>query len=137
MWGHTRCCCFRIYVYEWACVCLILILWSTVVDNIGGRKVGAMFGCRCDVSAFDLRISMCRPSKIDDRCVDFRRSMCRPSVIDDRCVDLRRSTIDVSTFKYRCVNFRRSMCRPSDIDVSTFDGRCEIMLLHLLKTLIQ
>ena len=64
---------------------------------------------------------MCRPSKIDvstfgDRCVDLRRSM---STFGDRCVDLRRSMVDVS------------MCRPSKID-----GRCEIRLLYLLKTLI-
>ena len=38
--------------------------------------------------------------------------MCRPSKNDDRCVDLRRSMVSVST-----------------------DDRCEIMLLHLLKTL--
>ena len=74
--------------------------------------------CRCDVSAFDLRKSMRRLSKIDvatfeDRCIAFRRStvdvtMCRPSKIDvstfglgDRCVDLRRSMIDVSTFEDR------------------------------------
>ena len=72
--------------------------------------------CRCDVSAFDLRKSMCRLSKIDvatfeDRCIALRRStidvtMCRPSKIDvsnfgDRCVDLRRSMIDVSTFENR------------------------------------
>ena len=49
--------------------------------------------CRCDVSAFDLRKSMRRLSKIDDRCVDFRRSMCCPSKIDV------------------------TMCRPSEIDV--------------------
>ena len=69
----------------------------------------SVINCRCDVSAFDLRRSMCRPSKID-----------------------------VSTFEDRCVNFRRSMCRPSEIDVSMFEDRdrCEIMLLHLLKTLI-
>ena len=30
-------------------------------------NVGAMLGCRCDVSAYDLRRSMCRPSRIDDR----------------------------------------------------------------------
>ena len=92
--------------------------------------------CRCDVSAFDLRKSMCRLSKIDvatfeDRCIALRRStidvtMCRPSKIDDRRVDLRRSVIDVSTFEDRW-----SMCRPSKID-----GRCEIRLLYLLKTLI-
>ena len=115
--------------------------------------------CRCDVSAFDLRRcvdfrrSMWRLSKIDvspfedrwsmSRCVDLRRSMCRPSEIDvltfedrwstcrpskigDWCVDLRRSVIDVSIFEDRW-----SMCRPSKID-----GRCEIRLLYLLKTLI-
>ena len=80
--------------------------------------------CRCDVSAFDLRKSMWRLSKIDvatfeDRCIAFRRStmdvtMCRPS------------KIDVSTFGDRCVDLRRSM----------IDGRCEIRLLYLLKTLI-
>ena len=100
-----------------------------------------VWNCRCDVSAFDLRKSMCRPSKIDvttfkDRCIAFRRwtidvTMCRPSEIDvltfeDRCVDLRRSMIDVSTFEDRWL-----MCRPSKID-----GRCEIRLLYLLKTLI-
>ena len=70
--------------------------------------------CRCDVSAFDLRKSMWRNSKIDvatfeDRCIAFRTidvTMCRPSKIDvstfgDRCVDLRRSMIDVSTFEDR------------------------------------
>ena len=78
--------------------------------------------CRCDVSAFDLRKSMWRLSKIDvatfeDRCIAFRRStidvtMCRPS------------KIDVSTFGDRCVDLQRSMCRPSEIDVLTFeDGR--------------
>ena len=76
--------------------------------------------CRCDVSAFDLRKSMCRLSKIDvstfeDRCIALRRSaidvtMCRPLKIDDRRVDLRRSVIDVSTFEDRW-----SMCQPSKI----------------------
>ena len=78
--------------------------------------------CRCVVSAFDLRRSMRRLSKIDDRCIDFRRSMCCPSKIA-RCVDLRRSMcrlskIDVSTFGDGCVDFRRPM-----IDVSTFEDR--------------
>ena len=71
--------------------------------------------CRCDVSAFDLRKSMWRLSKMDarlskidvspfedrrsmSRCVDLRRSMCRPS------------EIDVLTFEDRCVDLRRSMC---------------------------
>ena len=58
--------------------------------------------CRCDVSAFDLRKSMWRLSKIDV-------TMCRPSEIDDRRVDLRRSVIDVSIFEDRCVGLRRSM----------------------------
>ena len=72
-----------------------------------------MLGCRCDVSAFDLRRSMCRPSKIDSRCVGLRRSM-----IDDLCVDLRKSMIDVSTFDDRCVDLRRSMCS------LTFEDQC-------------
>ena len=44
-------------------------------------------GLSCDVSAFNLRRSMCRLSKIDDRCVDLRRSkaLCQPSKTDDRC----------------------------------------------------
>ena len=75
-------------------------------------NVGAMLGCWCDVSAFDLRRSMCRPSKMDDRCVDLRGSMinvstfedqwsmCRPSKIDGRCVDLRRPMIDVKLCCY-------------------------------------
>ena len=41
----------------------------------------------------------------------------------------------MSTFEGRCVDFRRSMCRPSKSDVSTFDDRCEIMLLYLLNTI--
>ena len=45
---------------------------------------------------------------------------------DDRRVDLRRSVIYVSIFEDQW-----SMCRPSKID-----GRCEIRLLYLLKTLI-
>ena len=47
-----------------------------------GRNVGAMLGCRCDVSAFYLRISMCQPSKIDVSTFEDRRSMCQPSKID-------------------------------------------------------
>ena len=113
------------------------------MDNIRWRIVGVMFlpsifENRCGAT----RRSMWRLSKIDavspfedrrsmSRCVDLRRSMCRPSEIDvltfeDRCVDLRRSVIDMSIFEDRW-----SMCRPSKID-----GRCEIRLLYLLKTLI-
>ena len=84
------------------------------VTNCG--NVGAMLGCRCDVSAFDLRKSMCRPLKIDVLTLK----------IDDRCVDLRRWMVDVPTFEDRW-----SLCRPSKTD-----DRCEIMLLHLLKTLM-
>ena len=100
------------------------------MDNIRWRIVGVMFP----------------PSIFENRCGDFRRSMWRLSKIDvspfedrrsmSRCVDLRRSMcrpseIDVLTFEDRCVDLRRSMCRPSKID-----GRCEIRLLYLLKTLI-
>ena len=95
------------------------ILGIIIMERRGGqysvtncRNVGAMLGCRCDVSAINLRRSICRPSKIDDRCVDLRRSMCRLSKIDDRCADLRRSM---------------ALCRPSKTD-----DRCEIMLLETL-----
>ena len=50
--------------------------------------------CRCDVSAFDLRKSMWRLSKIDVSPFEDRRSNCQ----------------DVSTFEDRCVDLRRSMC---------------------------
>ena len=65
------------------------------------RNVSAMLGCWCDVSAFDLELrrSMCRPSKIEGRCVHLRRSMIDVSTFEDRCVDFRRATIDVSTFE--------------------------------------
>ena len=48
------------------------------------RNVDAMQGCWCDVSTFEDQRSMCRPSKMDDRCANLRRSMalCRPSKID-------------------------------------------------------
>ena len=58
--------------------------------------------CRCDVSAFDLRKSMWRLSKIDVSFFEDRRSM-------SRCV-CRPSEIDVLTFEDRCVDLRRSMC---------------------------
>ena len=59
--------------------------------------------CRCDVSAFDLRKSMWRNSKIDVATFEdrFDVTMCRPSKIDDRRVDLRRSVIDMSIFEDR------------------------------------
>ena len=73
--------------------------------------------------------AMFPPSIFEDRRADLRKS------ID---VDLRRSMcrlskIDVSRFGDRCVDLRRLM-----MDVTTFEDRCETMLLHvhLLKTLI-
>ena len=121
------------------------------------RRCGqySVTNCRCDVYAFNLRRSMRRPSMIDvstfeDRCVDFRRSMIDVSTFEDRRSMCRLSKIAVSTFGDRCVDLRRSMVtgrcvdlRKSMIDVSiiedrcaNIDGRCEIMLLYLLKTLI-
>ena len=106
-------------------------LWTISVTN-----------CRCDVYAFNLRWSMCRPSMIDvstfqDRVSTFqdRWSMCRPSKIDvstfeDRCVDLRRSMYRPSKIDGRCVDLQKStfenrwlMCWSSKIDVSTFEHR--------------
>ena len=84
--------------------------------------VSAMLGCQCDVSAFDLLRSMCRPSKIDVSTFEDQRSMCRPSRIDDRCVDLRRWVIEMPTFEDRW-----PLCQPSKTD-----DRCEIMLLYTL-----
>ena len=113
---------------------------------------------RCDGSIFDLRRSMCVDlrrygaplltifgDELSVQCFRLRSSKMDVSTFGDRSVDHRRSMIDVSTFEDMCDNFRKSMCRPSDIDVSTFrrsmcrlafEDRCEIILLHLLKTLI-
>ena len=102
----------RVYIY------IRMSLRNFIYSNDLERSCGqfSVTNCRCDVSAFDLRKSMCRLSKIDvatfnDRCIALRRStidvtMCGPSKIDvstfgDRCVDLRRSMIDVSTFEDR------------------------------------
>ena len=76
------------------------------MDNIRRRIVGV-------VSAFDLRRSMRRLSKIEmstfeDRCVAVRRSMCRPSMVD--VTMCRPSEIDVSTFEDQCVDLRIWMC---------------------------
>ena len=81
------------------------------MERRGGQY--SVTNCRSDVSAFNLRRSMCRPSKID------------VSTFEDRCVDFRRSTIDVPTVEDRW------RCRPSKTD-----DRCEIMLPHLLETLM-
>ena len=101
----------RIYVYGRVYLRLILcvprgILGITMERRSGQysvtnyRNVGAMLGCRCDVSAFDVRRSICRLSKIDvttfeDRCIEDRRSMCRPS----RIGDVRRWLIDVPSLE--------------------------------------
>ena len=96
------------------------------------------FKDRCYVSTFQR--SMCRPSKIDDRYVDLQRSTIDMSTFEDQCFDFGRSMyrlskIDVSTFGDRCVNLRRSMIDLSTFEDrwskcrSTFDDRCEIMLL--------
>ena len=144
--GSRVCCCCRLLniIYFYTCIYIRMSVRNFVYSKDLERSCGqySVTNCRCDVSAFDLRKSMCRLSK--KRCIALRRStidvtMCRPSKIDvstfgDRCVDLRRSmmvdlrrsVIDVSTFEDRW-----SMCRPSKID-----GRCEIRLLYLLKTLI-
>ena len=66
------------------------------------QNVGAMLGCWCDVSVFNLRRSMCRPSEIDVSTFEDRWSMCRPSKMDDRSVNLRRSMIDVKLCCYTC-----------------------------------
>ena len=82
------------------------------MDNIRWRIVGVMFlpsifENRCGAT----RRSMWRLSKIDVSPFEDRRSMSRPSKIDDRRVDLRRSVIDMSISEDRW-----SMCRPSKID---------------------
>ena len=62
-----------------------------------------------DVSTFDRRSSMFRPSvvdvsTVDHRCFDRRSAMFRPSVSD------------VSTVGYRCFDRRSSMFRPIIVD---------------------
>ena len=65
-------------MYVWACV--------TLSDtNIMGRHCGqySVMNCRCNVSAFDLQRSMCRPSEIG---VDLRRSMINNRGPGDVCI---------------------------------------------------
>ena len=74
---------------------------------------------------------MCRSSKIDvltfeDQYVDLLRLMVDVPTFEDRCWMYRPSKIDVLTFEDRW-----SMFQPSKID-----DQCEIVSLHLLKTLI-
>ena len=102
-------------MYVWACVTSSDT--NTMERRCGQYSVGVMFPIFED-RCVDLRRSMIDASTFEDQCVDLRRSMIG--------VDLRRSVIDVSTFEDQW-----SMCRPSNID-----GRCEIRLLYLLKTLI-
>ena len=95
-----------IYIYIYVYKSVRNFVYSK--DLEGSCGLYSVANCRCDVSAFDLRKSMWRLSKIDvatfeDRCIAFRRStidvtMCRPS------------KNDVSTFGDRCVDLRRSMC---------------------------
>ena len=77
------------YIRVWACVPS-----SNVIRTVRNLRYNyaaplwTIFGdelseCRCDVSAFDFRRSMCRPSKIDDRCVDVRGSMIDVSTFED------------------------------------------------------
>ena len=54
--------------------------------------------------------------RCDVSAFNLQRLMCRLSKIDDRCANLRRSM---------------ALCRPSKTD-----DRCEIMLPHLLETLM-
>ena len=82
--------------------------WKHRTDNPTSHRQFVTEYCpqrRSIVSAFDLRRSMRRLSKID------------VSTFEDRCVALRRSMS-------RYVDLRRSMCRLSKIDVSTFGDGC-------------
>ena len=86
-----------LYMYIYARMSVRNFVYSKDWEGSCGQY--SVTNCRCDVSAFDLRKSMWRLSKIDvvtfeDRCIALRRSM-------SRCVDLRRSMIDVSTFEDR------------------------------------
>ena len=106
------------------------------MDNIRWQIVRMLVQCWV-VSAMFL------PSIFEDRCVDLQRSIINVSTFEDRRVDFRRLTIDVSRIDDRCVDLQRwmidvptfedrlSLCRPSKTD-----DRCEIMLLHLHKTLM-
>ena len=101
-------------------------LWTIFGDELSECRWDVGLSVRC----FRLRSSKIDVSTFEDRCVVFRRStidvLRRPSRINDRYVDLRRWMIDVPTFEDRW-----SLCRPSKTD-----DQGEIMLLHLLKTLM-
>ena len=85
--------------------------WTIFGDELSECRRDVGLSVRCWVVG-----AMFPPSIFEDRCVDLRRSMCRLSKIDDRCADLRRSM---------------ALCRPSKTD-----DRFEIMLPHLLETLM-
>ena len=56
------------YIRVWACVTLSdIISYGILRYNTMERRCGqhSVTNCRCDVSAFDLRRSMCRPSRMD------------------------------------------------------------------------
>ena len=104
---------YRLYdiIYFYTCILYIYIyVYMSVRNFVYSKDLKRSCGkysvtnCRCDVSAFNLRKSMCRLSKID------------VATFEDRCIALRRSMS-------RCVDLRRSMCRPSEIDVLTFEDR--------------
>ena len=103
-----------IIIYIYTRMSVRNFIYSKDLEHSCGQY--SVTNCRCDVSAFDLRKSMCRLSKID------------VATFEDRCIALRRSTIDVSPFEdrrtmSRCVDLRRSMYRPSEIGVLTFEDR--------------
>ena len=62
-----------------------------------GAPLWTIFGGVGAVSTFEDRRSMCRPSRIDDRCADLRRSMVVVSTFEDRC-----RLIDVKLCCYTC-----------------------------------
>ena len=80
------------YVRIWACVTSSdIIPYGILRYNTMGRRCGqysvtnfgAMLGCQCDVSAFDLCWVIVALT-FDDRCVDLRRSMVGVSTFEDR-----------------------------------------------------
>ena len=103
MWGHARVAVtlpYRILNIINFYTCIYIYTHMSVSNFVYSKDLERSCGqysvtnCRCDVSAFDLRKSMCRLSKID-----------------------------VATFEDRCIALRRSMYRPSEIDVLTFEDR--------------
>ena len=77
------------YIYIYTHMSVRNFVYSKDLERSCGQY--SVTNCRCDVSAFDLRKSMCRLSKID------------VATFEDRCHD-------VLTFEDRCIDLRRSMC---------------------------